>query len=260
MFPRSQSSRLLSSLSSARTWAGEWDLAINPNKCSCLTIGSLPPLSPRQLPTTKFTRSPTSETWGFPLTRLSPRQCTAERLRIQQGHSMVQRSFCGLSKTAFIPLSCTVVRPQLEYAMEANAPTLRADLNQLERVKRLAIRLVRGLCHVPYEERLRQLNSVSPECRRLRADLNLVFKIFKGEVGLNPSDFFLHPPRTGLRGHTYRLLHVPSRLRHRSGAFSVRVVKYWNTLPASLVLSPSVSIFKKQLDRQWPEIFPAAPV
>ncbi len=122
-----------------------------------------------------------------------------------------------------------------------------ADINQLERVQCLATRLVGGLRHVPYEERLRQLNLFSLERRRLRADLILAFKIFKGEVDLNPSDFFLRPPRAGLRGHTYRLLQGP-------------VVKYWNRFPAHLVLPPSVSIFKKQLDRQWCEIFPAAPV
>ncbi len=144
--------------------------------------------------------------------------------------------------------------------MEANAPILRVDINQLERVQRLATWLVRGLRHVPYKERLRQLNLFSLERRHLRADLIMAFKIFKGEVDLNPSEFFLRPTRAGLRGDTYRLLLGPSRLRRRSGAFSVRVVKYWNRLPAHLVLAPSVSIFKKQLDRHWFEIFPPAPV
>ncbi len=144
--------------------------------------------------------------------------------------------------------------------MEANAPTLRADINQLERVQRLATRLVRGLHHVPYEERLCQLNLFSLERRRLRADLILASKFFKEEVDLNPSEFFLRPSRTGLRGHTYRLLQGPSRLRRRSGAFSVRIVKFWNRLPAHLVWASSVSIFKKQMDRHWSEIFPAAPV
>ncbi len=139
--------------------------------------------------------------------------------------------------------------------MEANASTLRVDINQ-----RLATRLVRGLRHVPYEERLRQLNLLSRERRRLRADLILALKIFKGEVDLNPFGFFLRPARAGLLGHTYRLLQGPSRLRRWSSAFSVRVVKFWNRLPAHLVLSPLVSIFKKQLGRQWSEIVPAAPV
>ncbi len=74
---------------------------------------------------------------------------------------LARRSFCELSKTVFTPLYCALVRPHLEDAMEANAPTLRADINQLERVQRFATRLVRGLRHVPYEERLRQLNLFS---------------------------------------------------------------------------------------------------
>ncbi len=97
---------------------------------------------------------------------------------------------------------------------------------------------VRGLRHKPYEERLRQLNFFSLECR-LRADLTLAFK--NSNVKLTLTDFFLRPPQAGLRGHTYQLLQGPSRLRCRNGAFSVRVLKYSNRLPETLVLSPSVS-------------------
>ncbi len=78
---------------------------------------------------------------------------------------MVRRFFCEQPNTAFTPIYCALVRPHLEYAMEANAPTLRADINQLERVQRLATRLVRGLRHVPYEDRLRHLNFFSLERR-----------------------------------------------------------------------------------------------
>ncbi len=100
---------------------------------------------------------------------------------------MVRRPFSELSKTAYTP------RPHLEYAMDAIAPTLRTHKNQLERVQRLRTRQVRGHRHVPYEERLRQLKLFSMEHRRLRSDLILAFQDFKGEVDLNPCDFFLPP-------------------------------------------------------------------
>ncbi len=212
-------------------WAEKWDLPINPNKCACLTVGNLSPLSPsfsaadtdHRIPQVTDVRD-----LGVPLDTTF----TASAHCIKAAHTarcllfMVRWSFCELSKTAFTPLDCELVRPHLEYAMEANAPTLRADINQLERVQRLATRLLRGLLHVPYEERLHQLNLFSLERRHLRADPILAFKFFKGEVDLNPSVFFLFPPRAGLQGHTNQLLQGPSRLRRRSGAFSVRIMKY----------------------------------
>ncbi len=65
---------------------------------------------------------------------------------------------------------------------------------QLERVRQLATRLVRGLRHVPYEQRFRQFNLFSLERIRLRGDLILAFSIFNEEVDFNPSDFFRRPP------------------------------------------------------------------
>ncbi len=112
------------------------------------------------------------------------------------------------------------------YAIDANFPSLRADSNQLDRVQRLATRLVRGLRRVPYEVRRRQLSLLSLESSHPLADLILVFKILRVDIDLRLSDFFLRPLRVGLRGCTFRLPQGPSRLRRRSGAFSVRVVKY----------------------------------
>ncbi len=71
----------------------------------------------------------------------------------------------------------------------------------------------------------------------------MAFKIFKGEVDLNPPDFFLRPPRAELRGYTYRLLQGPSRLRHRSGALFVRVVKQTVNGPKSFLQHPFIVFF-----------------
>ncbi len=69
------------------------------------------------------------------------------------------------------------MRPHLEYAMQANSPTQKADIEQLKRILRFVARLVRDSRHVPYEERPRQLNLFYLERRYLQTDLILVFKV-----------------------------------------------------------------------------------
>ncbi len=81
VFPRSQSSHIISYLSPAWAWAVELDLSIKPN---CWE----PPTPflrhfPRQTLIIKCPPSLTSEVWGFLLKRHSPRQCAAVRLPIQ---------------------------------------------------------------------------------------------------------------------------------------------------------------------------------
>ncbi len=59
--------------------------------------------------------------------------------------------------------------------MEANSPTLRAGIYQLERVQSLSVRLVGGPHHAPHEKKLLQLNLFSVERRRLRIDLIVAY-------------------------------------------------------------------------------------
>ncbi len=91
--------------------------------------------------------------------------------------------------------------------------------------------------------------------RQLRADLITTFKIFKGLLDIYPNLFFLLPSRRGLRGHPYKVLQRASHRRRRGSAFSVRVVKYWKKLPASVATAPSVNVFKKKLEKVWTEVF-----
>ncbi len=116
--------------------------------------------------------------------------------------------------------------------MEANTPTLGADINQLDSVQLLATRLVRGLRHVPYEERLRQLKLFQLERRCLRADLILAFKIFKGEVDLSSPDLFHRSPKPGYQG-------TPTDNCKDQAVFGTRAVHFlFVSLPAPQVLSP----------------------
>ncbi len=93
---------------------------------------------------------------------------------------MIRRSVHDLSKSAFIPLYGALLRLHLEYGMPTCSPNLVADINHLERIQRLATRLVTGMHHLPYEERLQRLGLHSLQLRRLWADLIKGFKVFMG--------------------------------------------------------------------------------
>ncbi len=63
----------------------------------------------------------------------------------------------------------------------------------MERIQRLATRMVKGMRELAYEDRLRRLNIFSLELRRLRGDLILAYNIFHGLLYLPLAEFFEVP-------------------------------------------------------------------
>jgi len=67
------------------------------------------------------------------------------------------------------------VRPHLEYSVQLWSPQHKKDMDLLDRVWRRATKMVRGLEHLFYDKRLRELKLLTLKNRRLWGDLVVAF-------------------------------------------------------------------------------------
>ena len=99
------------------------------------------------------------------------------------------------------------------------------------------------------EERLKNLDLFSLCKRRLRGDLVASYKFVRGmQQGIRDA-LFTRAPLGVTRNKGHKLAESRFRLDIRKTFFTVRVAKIWNGLPREVVLSPTLGVFKKTLDR-----------
>ena len=108
--------------------------------------------------------------------------------------------------------------------------------------------MMRGLQHLSYEERLRELGLFSLEKRRLRGDLRNASKYLQGGGQEDRAQLRSVVPSDRTRGNGHKLEQRKLQLNTRKNFLPLRVTEPWPRLPREAVESPSLEIFQTRLD------------
>ncbi|KAK4811372.1 hypothetical protein QYF61_027601 [Mycteria americana] len=131
-------------------------------------------------------------------------QCVLAAQKANRILGCIKITVASRSREGVLLLYSTLVRQRLEYFVQLWSPHYTKDMDLLEHVQRRTTKMIRGLEHLSYEERLKQLGLFSLQKRSLQGELIVTFKYLKGAYKKDGERLFTRACSNRTRGNGFK--------------------------------------------------------
>ena len=149
-------------------------------------------------------------------------QCGVAASKGNQILGLISRTIMYKEKQLILTLCKAIVKPHLEYCIQAWRPYRKKDIGKLERIQRRATKMIPELRDLSYESHFLQCGLTTLETRRLRGDHIELFKIVNGYEDVDRNMFFKLKEGSRTRGHKTALVKEQCKWDMRKYSFSQR--------------------------------------
>ena len=234
-------------------WSKKWQMLFNVEKCKVMHIGN--PKDPKAnyfMQGCQLDECLEEKDLGVLISSdlKVGSQCKQAFLKANRMLGVLKRTVINKTPGIMINFYKSLVRPHVEYCVSAWSPHYAKDKHLLERIQHRFTKLIPGIRHLPYADRLSKLNLWTLEERRNRADLLEVFKMAKNISSIPLSSFFELNTDSRTRGHSLKLVKHRCHLEMRRHFFSERVINRWNKLDQDTVSASTINAFKSRLEKE----------